>query len=328
MEDKNDNTDVASLRGILGGPVMLAAALLVFLVAAQVSGQNGWMDETNLLALPVVAALGSVVGRISSEHPSARGIDSAILVSSLIAISLASTLMIPVVMSMTFLFVALGTHVMVSRGRPMEANFLAGAVIGLHVAILFASTSSLEDAVSDDSTRSRERVESSDTASSRLEVDAKSMATCKPITAPARKFASIGLPRDTMTCVPSATKRKVMDITTGIIKVEANEMAIREETRIAESIPLAEGCSELILPTTDPRAATTGSARRFVSSIHPFCPDTCAATKNTRRAAASITGPPRIPLRDATSVLSFLSSISFTQYSRGCPASRPPYCCI
>ena len=174
----------------------------------------------------------------------------------------------------------------------------------------------------------RERVESSETASSRLEVDAKSMATCKPMTAPARKFASIGLPRDTMTCVPSATKRKVMDIATGIIKVEANEMAIREETRIAESIPLAEGCSELILPTTDPRAATTGSARRFVSSIHPFCPDTCAATKNTRRAAASITGPPRIPLRDATSVLSFLSSISFTQYSRGCPASRPPYCCI
>ena len=154
MKDKNDNTDAASLRGILGGPVMLAAALLVFLVAAQISGQNGWMDETNLLALPVVAALGAVVGRISSEHPSARGIDSAILVSSLIAISLASTLMIPVVMSLTFLFVALGTHVMVSRGRPMEANFLAGAVIGLHVAILFATTSSLEDAVSDDATRS------------------------------------------------------------------------------------------------------------------------------------------------------------------------------
>ncbi len=154
MEDKNDNTNVASLRGIFGGPVMLAAALLVFLVAAQVSGQNGWMDETILLALPVVAAFGSVVGRISSEHPSARGIDPSILVSSLIVVSLASTLMIPVVMSMTFLLVALGTHFMVSRGRPMEANFLAGAVIGLHVAILFASTSSLEDAISDDSTRS------------------------------------------------------------------------------------------------------------------------------------------------------------------------------
>ena len=41
MKDKNDNTDAASLRGILGGPVMLAAALLVFLVAAQISGQNG-----------------------------------------------------------------------------------------------------------------------------------------------------------------------------------------------------------------------------------------------------------------------------------------------
>mgnify|MGYP001203388315 FL=1 len=154
MEDKNDNTDAVSLRGILGGPVMLAAALIVFLVAAQVSGQNGWMDETNLLALPVVAALGAVVGRISSEHPSARGIDSSILTSSLIAASLVSTLVIPVMISVTFLLVSLGTHVMISRGRPMEANFLAGAVIGLHVAILFASTSSLEEAVSDDSTRS------------------------------------------------------------------------------------------------------------------------------------------------------------------------------
>ena len=154
MEDKNDNTDVASLRGILGGPVMLAAALLVFLVGAQVSGQNGWMDETNLLALPVVAALGAVVGRISSEHPAAKDIDSSIIMSSLIIASLASTLILPAVMSMTFLFVALGTHAMVSRGRPMEANLLAGAVIGLHVAILFASTASLEDSVSDDSTRS------------------------------------------------------------------------------------------------------------------------------------------------------------------------------
>ena len=69
MEDKNDNTNVASLRGIFGGPVMLAAALLVFLVAAQVSGQNGWMDETILLALPVVAALGSVVENIGRDRP-------------------------------------------------------------------------------------------------------------------------------------------------------------------------------------------------------------------------------------------------------------------
>ena len=73
MKDKNDNTDAASLRGILGGPVMLAAALLVFLVAAQISGQNGWMDETNLLALPVVAALGAVVGSVQLHgHHSLR----------------------------------------------------------------------------------------------------------------------------------------------------------------------------------------------------------------------------------------------------------------
>ena len=154
MKDNNDNTDVVSLRGIFGGPIMLAVALLVFLVTAQVSGQNEWMDEINLLALPVVAALGSAVGRISSEHPSVKGIDTSILMSSIIAASLASTFIIPVLVSLTFLIVALGTHLLVTRDRPMEANFLAGAVIGLHFAILFASTSTLEDAISDDSTRS------------------------------------------------------------------------------------------------------------------------------------------------------------------------------
>ena len=67
MIDKNGNTDAAYMKGILGGPIMLAAALFVFLIAAQVSGLNGWTDEIGLLALPAVAALGAALGRISSS---------------------------------------------------------------------------------------------------------------------------------------------------------------------------------------------------------------------------------------------------------------------
>ena len=70
MIDKNGNTDAAQIKGTLGGPIMLAAALFVFLIAAQVSGLNGWTDEIGLLALPAVAAIGAAFGRISSEHPS------------------------------------------------------------------------------------------------------------------------------------------------------------------------------------------------------------------------------------------------------------------
>ena len=216
-----------------------------------------------------------------------------------------------------------------SKGNSASIPFsLILSIVLERISVRYNEPKSITIHIEENRAARRERVKSSEAASSRLEVDTKRMATCKPMTAPARKFASIGLPRDIMTCVPRDTRRKVMDIITGITRVETNEAAIREDVRIEASIPLAEGCSELILPTTAPRAATTGRARRFVSSIHPFCPDTCAATKNTSRAAASITGPPKIPLRDTASVLSFLSSILFTQYSRGCPASRPPCCCI
>ena len=64
---QNGNTDAACESTL--GPTMLAAALFVFLIAAQVSGLNGWTDEIGLLALPAVAALGAALGRISSEHP-------------------------------------------------------------------------------------------------------------------------------------------------------------------------------------------------------------------------------------------------------------------
>ena len=153
MIDKNGNTDVAQLRGILGGPIMLAAALFVFLIAAQVSGLNGWTDEIGLLALPAVAALGAALGRISSEHPSASNLNSAIAPSAFVLISIITSFFAPAAICMTFLIASLITHLLVSKGRPVEANFLVGGLIGIQFAMIFALTSEIPDDSQTNATR-------------------------------------------------------------------------------------------------------------------------------------------------------------------------------
>ena len=95
MIDKNGNTDAAQIKGTLGGPIMLAAALFVFLIAAQVSGLNGWTDEIGLLALPAVAAIGAAFGRISSEHPFGSNLNSAIAPSAFVLTSILASFFAP-----------------------------------------------------------------------------------------------------------------------------------------------------------------------------------------------------------------------------------------
>ena len=153
MIDKNGNTDAAHMKGIFGGPIMLAAALFVFLIAAQVSGLNGWTDEIGLLALPAVAALGAALGRISSEHPSASELNSAIAPSAFVLISILTSFFAPAAICMTFLLATLSTHLLVSRGRPVEANFLVGGLIGIQFAMIFALTSEVPDDSQTNATR-------------------------------------------------------------------------------------------------------------------------------------------------------------------------------
>ena len=153
MIDKNGNTDAAHMRGILGGPIMLAAALFVFLIAAQVSGLNGWTDEIGLLALPAVAALGAALGRISSEHPSASKLNTAIAPSAFVLTSILTSFFAPAAICMTFLLASLSTHLLVSRGRPVEANFLVGGLIGIQFAMIFALSSEVPDDSQTNATR-------------------------------------------------------------------------------------------------------------------------------------------------------------------------------
>ena len=149
MIDKNGNTDAAHMKGILGGPIMLAAALFVFLIAAQVSGLNGWTDEIGLLALPAVAALG--VAREISSNTLCEQLNSAIAPSAFVP-SPYNILFAPAA-TMTFLLATLSTHLLVSRGRPVEANFLVGGLIGIQFAMIFALTSEVPDDSQTNATR-------------------------------------------------------------------------------------------------------------------------------------------------------------------------------
>ena len=115
--------------------------------------------------------------------------------------------------------------------------------------------------------------------------------------------------RQTIKCVLKEAKRKVMQIAAGAKKDASMEVRTKAVGAIALFRLLPEGCSELILPKAAPMAATAGRARRPISSVHPFIPETCAAIKNTNRAAASIIGPPSMPFMWAASVLPFLSII-------------------
>ena len=153
MIDKNGNTDAASMKGILGGPILLAAAFFVFLITAQVSGLNGWTDEIALLALPAVAATGAAFGRISSEHPSVTKLDDWIAPAILIATSLGASLVAPAALCITFLLTSMGTHVLTSKGRPIEANFLVGSIIGIYFAMIYALNSEIPDGSQTDAAR-------------------------------------------------------------------------------------------------------------------------------------------------------------------------------
>ena len=153
MIDKNGNTDAAQIKGTLGGPIMLAAALFVFLIAAQVSGLNGWTDEIGLLALPAVAAIGAAFGRISSEHPSGSNLNSAIAPSAFVLTSILASFFAPAAICMTFLFASFSTHFLVTKGRPVEANFLIGCLIGTQFAMIFALTSEVPDESQTNATR-------------------------------------------------------------------------------------------------------------------------------------------------------------------------------
>ena len=95
----------------------------------------------------------------------------------------------------------------------------------------------------------------------------------------------------------------------GATREAPREVAMRMVGAIQSSSFVTEGCSELILPKAAPVAATAGRARRAISSVHPFSPETCAVIKNTKKAAANRIGPPSMPFIEAASVLPFLSII-------------------
>ena len=153
MKDENGNTAAGDFRGTLGGPILMAASLFVFLIAAQVSGQNGWTDELSLLALPATAAIGAALGRISSEHTSGIKVDRSIITSCLIILPLLGTLIAPVYLCLTLLVSALGTHILTSRGRVMEANLLIGVLIALLFAIIHSVTTATPDEAPVNATR-------------------------------------------------------------------------------------------------------------------------------------------------------------------------------
>ena len=89
-----------------------------------------------------------------------------------------------------------------------------------------------------------------------------------------RKLASTGRPLVTKKCVLKEAKRKVMQIAAGAKKDASMEVRTKALGAIALFRLLPEGCSELILPKAAPMAATAGRARRPISSVHPFNPET------------------------------------------------------